>query len=1173
MSTLFSPSLVRDLSYPGYTFKQVTQNMLTGSSPPDDVIWRDDPYGTGLKSTQQVDLDWTDFTTHTFFNSAESKVNVAFERIINQFPFDGSKTELLGFMDSLNGYESYIFGRFPKFIGDLKFNKAQSQHILSQDKSGYLFPEISRNLLGERAVGTAANIGEFTTEFWLYASSSTAYDNEVIFQKLNTENNHGVSVFLSQSLSGNDNIPVVFGISSGSSYISSSIEVPKGQFVHVACTYDKNDLNAIKMYRNSLLIASSSAAEIDVLSFYDKDILIGSGSAQLFDGVTFLPKETLNTNLDEFRFWKTARDQSLINEFYDDNVFQNDDLAVYYRFNEPTGSYTSKAITLDHSGNGLHGQIQNYTDAMRGSNEQQDLPMYYERLEHSPVLFPDYTDLLTINRDLLTSGSRYDANNPNLITRLVPRHYFLEAQAEEGHENEDGTLSDEYGYFEDTVFPGGGKIPTAQIFSSFLFIWASFFDEIKLYLDAFSKLHDINHQALDSIPAQFLQKLGRRYGIELPNSFSSVSIDGFSNGRDLSNDSPYSTLPLRKIQEMLWRRLLREMPTIQRMKGTVQSVKSLMLSLGVNPDTAFRIREYGGPTTKKLKTRLVNVNSFYNSIDFSKGSSPFLQTKDTLQGYRHEPGFPHGGPTPEIILIDHMGAESSTIKVAIPGTGPISTSFTSASWAWEGNYVLKNDPESTTQSLFRLEHSASLSAGTQPSIVVNLTAVSGSDRSNTPSSLILAFSGSATSKMAITGSGINIFDGSSWYVNLNHTAKEFQSEFLVRAYKTNGVDVVEKHYMSGSYTNSKDGHTAGASGNDLRNVLTAQGGEGNRIAIGYNAPSNYNSDHLSYSGDDATKFNGKLSSFRFWSKALNEKEASTHALNPFSVGSSSPLVNSSFLFRDNQPIHKISTIFNTGSLPMGSFERLRLASDLQQQISSSNSTGRINIVDNSRSSAPLLSTDVNSRESAGFIGHGFTANTEIFTPIQRFYARIDPNYDVTINTNKVRIKSALDIDLAEELDAESGTLYELDPREPITDDRRFSVEASIVQALNEDIVNILADNQYINDAMGTPETMFAVNYPALERLSDKYFYRLTDKINTSEYLKFFKWFDNNFGMLIEKLVPRTTEFLGINFVIESHMLERHRFEYKQADVHIDLNSRLAARIDPVLEGRIRNEAT
>ena len=124
MSDLFEPSHVRELSYPGYTFKQITQNQLTESSPPNDLIWRDDPYGTGLKSTQQVDLDWSDFTQHTFFNSAESKVNVAFERIVNQFPFDGSKMELVEFKDSLSGFENYIFNRWPKFIGDLKFNKS-----------------------------------------------------------------------------------------------------------------------------------------------------------------------------------------------------------------------------------------------------------------------------------------------------------------------------------------------------------------------------------------------------------------------------------------------------------------------------------------------------------------------------------------------------------------------------------------------------------------------------------------------------------------------------------------------------------------------------------------------------------------------------------------------------------------------------------------------------------------------------------------------------------------------------------------------------------------------------------------------------------------------------------------------------------------------------------------
>ena len=59
--------------------------------------------------------------------------------------------------------------------------------------------------------------------------------------------------------------------------------------------------------------------------------------------------------------------------------------------------------------------------------------------------------------------------------------------------------------------------------------------------------------------------------------------------------------------------------------------------------------------------------------------------------------------------------------------------------------------------------------------------------------------------------------------------------------------------------------------------------------------------------------------------------------------------------------------------------------------------------------------------------------------------------------------------------------------------------------------------------------------------------------------------------MIERLLPRTTEFLGVNFVIESHMLERHKLQYQPADVHIDLSDRLAARLDPLFVGWIRRE--
>ena len=169
------------------------------------------------------------------------------------------------------------------------------------------------------------------------------------------------------------------------------------------------------MYNNSVLKSTSEATEINNLNFLNKSIYLGSGSAQDFDQFKFLPVETMNANLDEFRFWKSARNKSLINTFYQENVFQNDDLAMYYRFNEPTGSYASKAFVLDHSGNGIHGQVSSYTDSMRGSKEQSQLPVIYEKLQNSPVLFPDYVDLITINSDLLTT----------VITLTVP---FLEME-------------------------------------------------------------------------------------------------------------------------------------------------------------------------------------------------------------------------------------------------------------------------------------------------------------------------------------------------------------------------------------------------------------------------------------------------------------------------------------------------------------------------------------------------------------------------------------------------------------------------------------------------------------------------------------------------------------------------------------------------------------------------
>ena len=84
--------------------------------------FRYDTVRSPLKSTQEISIDWSKFENHTFFNSAESKVTIAFQKIVNEYPFDGSLRSVEAFEDSLTGYEKYILDSFPKFTGFLNFS-------------------------------------------------------------------------------------------------------------------------------------------------------------------------------------------------------------------------------------------------------------------------------------------------------------------------------------------------------------------------------------------------------------------------------------------------------------------------------------------------------------------------------------------------------------------------------------------------------------------------------------------------------------------------------------------------------------------------------------------------------------------------------------------------------------------------------------------------------------------------------------------------------------------------------------------------------------------------------------------------------------------------------------------------------------------------------------------
>ena len=274
-----------------------------------------------------------------------------------------------------------------------------------------------------------------------------------------------------------------------------------------------------------------------------------------------------------------------------------------------------------------------------------------------------------------------------------------------------------------------------------------------------------------------------------------------------------------------------------------------------------------------------------------------------------------------------------------------------------------------------------------------------------------------------------------------------------------------------------------------------------------------------------TKFGGNIAQIRFWSKALTEKEHQEHALNFKSVGVEKPASN--FSFAENVS---------------GSFEKLRLDVSVDQEVTGSDSNNAIILKDFSQNGFDME-------------GYAFGKEKQTVFPKTFKFSILNPNFDQSSNTNKVRVRSYLDPAVARRELVDVAPVYHIPKSEKQHDDLRFGIEISVTQALNEDIVNIFATMEEIENSLGAPESQFDVGYAGLENIRDIYFNRLTDKINISNFFQFFRWFDNTIGGTIESLVPRKTKFTGVNYIIEPHLLERPKFVYNTSDMYLGENNR------------------
>lgn len=1134
---LFGSAFTRQLVDGQGVAIQVIGNDLADTNISSTSSFRYDSPGQGIRSTQQIPLDWSLFQNHTFFNSAEVNVNVAFDRIINSFPFDGTRQEVEDFFDTLSGFEKYVYDSFPKNVGYLFFSGSDDptggSYIRVNDFAGSEFPTLSRNRTGQSILDPGTK--SVSLEMHLLVASERN-DNSVIVQKL-SGSDQGITLAISASASPNT-CDLLFMVTSGSHFLSASLEIDKGVFNHIVAILDRRSgRHRLEIYRDAVLeVTSSTTQEFGQFGFAVSPLTIGSGSAQAVSpDEVFVPVTTLSGALDEFRMFHGVRKRTDQKRYGKKGIYASDDLVLYFKFNEPTGSLGKLSdIVLDSSGNSLHSRVINYSHSLRSTGSI-SVPMTYEKRELNPVLFPAYSKVIDLNTRLLLSASEYDAANPNLITRLVPPHYLLEGQYAEGFQDEDGTISDAYS---GESLPGSGELGSAQLLASLLYVWAKFFDEQKIMIDHFSNMLHVDYDDNGTVSDQFLPFLFQYYGFDVPNFFANASVEQFVDAENLGVDIGTSTITLQRVQNQLWRRILTNMREIINSKGTIHSVKSLIRSIGINPDSTFRIREFGGKTIRNLsdarvfKTEvsamlnfsgsLAKVSSSLNSVGIPD-NKPFIMSP-FLSASRIETGFPF--PTGCMVNVSDYPPHGIS-------DNPSDGLLTSASFTLEGLYKfpkLLTGSHPVSQSLMRLNATGS---GNEWWVLMNVVATSGTADSGG----VTLWSRSSRSvtgpllKMPITG--VNIFDGNVWHVSAGRIhqmkiGRPLSSSWFLRVGRQVNGQIVKYVSTSSNFDVTLD---TTPSDDMFSQIDATYNASGTFISVGSQSLGHVtggqflNSEASSSIESRVTDFSGQVANLRFWSKDLTETETREHIRNFKSAGVQRPLLN-----------------YNFELVASGAWERLRVDVTMDQPITDSNYLGQISLIDFSQN-------------KYNFVGTGFEASTQVIKPETFYYSHLSPRFDEAATDNKVRIRSFLNLDNVNEYGAEVAPVYEITPSEHSYDDTRFTIDFSVIDALDEDIITIFATLDDLDNVLGDPNLIYSPDYPDLERLREIYFNRLTDRINLKSFFEFFKWFDTSIGMFIEQILPRKTNYLGTNFVIESHMLERSKIRYLSDKHYLDENLR------------------
>jgi hypothetical protein len=537
--------------------------------------------------TVRPKVNYSDFSNFVFFNSALDYFNITGERVLNEYPYDGSKASIEQFLNDCDEYQRYVINTaWPKSSGHLSFKPTSGYAYVSINDVGR---DNNTSRVGQLSPGSSS----ISLEMWCIppAALTGTEDVMVAFQRASGTFD-GYTAYFSSSF-------LYFSVISGATAELVSASASPGVNTYYACVYDKG---------SSIYIISGSATEFPVITktstvSISGDINLGYGKAYIgsgsLDGKTSIP---LTGSLDNIRVWKKALTLADVTSSFNAKQYAQTDLAAVWRFNETSSTSSihqlreGGATVLDYGGHKLNGTITNGYVGLRSSGSL--IPYEYPDL----ILFYNAPEIQTYVYTQQTSGSIYDKNNDNIITSLLPQQFFMLEE-----------------------------LKNTNVLKDFIYIIARYFDQIKTSIDQFLYVLRTNYSNYNQAPDALLHEVARFYGWDFDANFINADIIQYLFGKNiLANVEANKELDVKlfEIKQKFWQRALNNLAYIYKTKGTRESVEALLRVYGVNKNFV-RLKEYGYKKNTGIATNRIRADKSVYAMSFASGAYyPYVETQE-----------------------------------------------------------------------------------------------------------------------------------------------------------------------------------------------------------------------------------------------------------------------------------------------------------------------------------------------------------------------------------------------------------------------------------------------------------------------------------------------------------------------------------------------------------------